>query len=64
MLHIAGIERGSMIGKILCEYYPCLDDRAAVNVLDLAAGTGLVGADIHPLGFRNIDGVGKWIRPK
>lgn len=53
----AGIDRNPTIAKILSEYFPTPKDRANARVLDLAAGTGLVGKDLHKVGFTNIDGV-------
>jgi len=53
----AGIDRNPTIAKILSEYFPTSKDRANARVLDLAAGTGLVGKDLHKVGFTNIDGV-------
>ena len=55
----AGIDRNPTIAKILSEYFPTPKDRANARVLDLAAGTGLVGKDLHKVGFTNIDGVGR-----
>ena len=57
----AGIDRNPTIAKILSEYFPTPKDRANARVLDLAAGTGLVGKDLHKVGFTNIDGVGRGI---
>ena len=56
----AGIDRNPTIAKILSEYFPTNKDRANARVLDLAAGTGLVGKDLHKIGFTNIDAVGKF----
>lgn len=55
----AGIDRNPIIAKILSEYFPKAEDRKNARVLDLAAGTGLVGQDLYKEGFTNIDGVGK-----
>ena len=57
----AGIDRNPTIAKILSEYFPTNKDRANARVLDLAAGTGLVGKDLHKIGFTNMDAVGKCI---
>ena len=56
----AGIDRNPIIAKILSEYFPKAEDRKNARILDLAAGTGLVGHDLYKEGFTNIDGVGKW----
>ena len=56
----AGIDRNPTIAKILSEYFPTNKDRANARVLDLAAGTGLVGKDLHKIGFTNMDAVGKF----
>ena len=40
-------ERNLRFAKILSEYFPTNKDRANARVLDLAAGTGLVGKDLH-----------------
>jgi len=53
----AGIDRNPTIAKILSEYFPTNKDRANARVLDLAAGTGLVGKDLHKIGFTNMDAV-------
>jgi len=53
----AGIDRNPIIAKILSEYFPKAEDRKNARVLDLAAGTGLVGQDLYKEGFTNIDGV-------
>merc|ERR1712198_188945 len=45
------------MAKILSEYFPKAEDRKNARVLDLAAGTGLVGQDLYKEGFTNIDGV-------
>jgi len=49
--------RFPILSKILSEYYPDRKERAGIKILDLAAGTGLVGKYIHPEGFTNIDGL-------
>jgi len=36
-------------------------ERAAIKILDLACGTGLVGKELHKLGFRHIEGVGEFL---
>jgi len=53
----AGIDRNPTIAKILSEYFPTAKDRSNARILDLAAGTGLVGKDLYKVGFTNIDGV-------
>merc|ERR1711973_173219 len=53
----AGIDRNPIIAKILSEYFPKAEDRKNARILDLAAGTGLVGQDLYKEGFTNIDGV-------
>merc|ERR1711942_297306 len=53
----AGIDRNPIIAKILSEYFPKAEDRKNARILDLAAGTGLVGHDLYKEGFTNIDGV-------
>ena len=53
-----GIDRNPTIAKILSEYFPTEKDKSTAKILDLAAGTGLVGKDLYKLGFTNIDGVG------
>ena len=57
----AGIDRNPTIAKILSEYFPTAKDRSNARVLDLAAGTGLVGRDLYKVGFTSIDAVGKWL---
>lgn len=53
----AGIDRNPTIAKILSEYFPTAKDKSNAKILDLAAGTGLVGKDLYKVGFTNIDGV-------
>ena len=55
----AGIDRNPVIAKILSEYFPTLKEKSNARILDLAAGTGLVGQDLYKMGFTNIDAVGK-----
>ena len=57
----AGIDRNPTIAKILSEYFPTLKDKSNAKILDLAAGTGLVGQDLSKVGFTNIDGAGKYM---
>jgi predicted TPR repeat methyltransferase len=52
-----GIDRNPTIAKILSEYFPTANDRSSARVLDLAAGTGLVGKDLSKVGFTNMDAV-------
>jgi len=52
----AGIDRNPIIAKILSEYFPTLKEKSNAKILDLAAGTGLVGQDLSKVGFTNIDG--------
>lgn len=54
------LARNRLIVKILQEYFPTLDERSKVRVLDLAAGTGLIGQVLSEVGFANIDAVGKY----
>jgi len=53
----AGIDRNPVIAKIMSEYFPTANDKAEAKVLDLAAGTGLVGKDLYKVGFTDIDAV-------
>ena len=59
MIREGGMVRNKVICKILHEYYPQEDKRKDLKVLDLAAGTGLIGDGLHKAGFTNIDGVGE-----
>ena len=55
----AGIDRGPIIAKILNEYFLSSEGRSNARVLDLAAGTGLVGETLNKVGFTNIDAIGR-----
>ena len=39
------------------QYFPDVSKRSSLKILDLAAGTGLVGEKLHELGFRDMDAV-------
>ena len=58
----AGIDRNPIIAKILSEYFPTLKEKSNARILDMAAGTGLVGQDLYKVGFTNIDGAGRYRR--
>ena len=49
--------RFEMIRKSVVGYFPEAESRADVKILDLAAGTGLVGEILHESGFRCFDAV-------
>ena len=38
--------------KLMCQYFPDKEKRGKIEVLDLAAGTGLVGEQLYPEGFK------------
>ena len=42
----------------MCQYFPDLETRGRMNIMDLAAGTGKVGKELSSKGFKNIDAVG------
>ena len=44
---------------ILNEYFLSSEGRSNARVLDLAAGTGLVGETLNKVGFTNIDAIGR-----
>ncbi|OWF42346.1 Williams-Beuren syndrome chromosomal region 27 protein-like [Mizuhopecten yessoensis] len=44
-----------LVAKSLAEFYP--EERRTVKVLDIGAGTGLVGVELQKLGFHTIDGL-------
>ncbi len=48
------------LAERLATLVPEAHARAELRILDVACGTGLVGLHLHALGFRNIDGVGKY----
>ena len=49
-----------IITKIISEYFPNGSDNSNMRVLDLAAGTGIVGPHLSKLGFKHIDAVGNY----
>ena len=49
--------RYQLLEETVLEYYPQADTRAHIKILDLAAGTGLVGEILHKCGFRCFDAV-------
>jgi len=42
--------------SFLAQYYP-EDKRETVSIIDIAAGTGRVGEELKPYGFKNVDGL-------
>ena len=60
LLVVAGSDRSSVVAKIISEYFPPGNDNSNKRVLDLAAGTGVVGPHLSKLGFKNIDAVGNY----
>ena len=49
--------RYQLLEETVLEYYPQADSRAHIKILDLAAGTGLVGEILYKCGFRCFDAV-------
>ncbi|XP_076461640.1 methyltransferase-like protein 27 [Babylonia areolata] len=43
------------VAKTISSLYPEQSQKESVRILDVAAGTGLVGVEMHKLGFRNMD---------
>ena len=41
--------------KLMLDYFPDPEVRERIEILDLAAGTGLVGERLHPEGFKCMD---------
>ena len=39
------------------ELFPCQAERSKVKILDLAAGTGMVGAELAKIGFKELYGL-------
>ena len=60
MIKSGNMVRNQIIGKILEEYFPDREQRSKLKVLDLAAGTGLIGDGLYEAGFTDIDGVGRF----
>lgn len=52
-----GTDRSSFVAKIICECFPPETDFAKLRVLDLAAGTGVLGPHLCQLGFKYIDAI-------
>ena len=41
--------------KLMLDYFPDAESRGNIQILDLAAGTGLVGERLYPAGFKCMD---------
>ena len=44
----------------MVEKFPDKLERSKIRIIDVAAGTGKVGAELAKFGFTHIDGVGKY----
>ena len=60
MIISAGSDRSFYIAKIISEFFPKNMDFSEFKVLDLAAGTGVVGSQLCKMGFQHLTGVGKY----
>ena len=43
--------------KLMMDYFPCPERRDTVKILELAAGTGMVGQHLFQKGFRCMDAI-------
>ncbi|KAL8561853.1 hypothetical protein ACOMHN_046978 [Nucella lapillus] len=50
-----GYRGAQKVAQTIADLYPQQSQRETVRILDVAAGTGLVGLEMHKLGFRNMD---------
>ena len=53
-----GVNGCDNVAKKLAQYIP-EEDRQKVKILDVAAGTGNVGAALKKFGFKIVDAIGK-----
>ena len=54
-----GFKRQYQLADKLKTFYPDEKERGNLKILDIAAGTGLVGVGLIKEGFKHIDAVGK-----
>ena len=54
-----GFKRQLQLAEKLASFYPDREIRKNLKILDIAAGTGLVGVGLIQEGFKKIDAVGK-----
>ena len=60
MITTAGSDRSFFVAKLIAEFFPSEIDFAKLKVLDLAAGTGVLGPHLSKMGFKKIDALGKF----
>ena len=53
-----GFQRQFQLAKKLAEYFPDVEQRKTLKILDIAAGTGLAGIGLYKEDFKNLDAVG------
>ena len=57
-----GFRRQFQLGEKVAEYFPNVEERKNLKILDIAAGTGLAGMGLYKQGFKNLDAVGNIFR--
>lgn len=62
MITSAGSDRSFYVAKIISEFFPPSKDFSDFKVLDLAAGTGVLGPRLRKTGFERLTAVGKFIK--
>ena len=62
MITSAGSDRSFYVAKIISEFFPPNKDFSDFKVLDLAAGTGVLGPHLRKIGFQHLTAVGKFIK--
>ena len=62
MITSAGSDRSLYVAKIISEYFPPNKDFSDFKVLDLAAGTGVLGPHLKKMGIQHLTAVGKVIK--
>ena len=62
MITSAGSDRSFYVAKIISEFFPPNKDFSDFKVLDLAAGTGVLGPRLRKMGFQHLTAVGKFIK--
>ena len=57
-----GFTRQFQLAEKLVDYFPDVEQRKSLKILDIAAGTGLAGMGLFKEGFKNLDAVGNNFR--
>ena len=57
MTHFKTKDRYDHVEKLMLAHFPVAERRPTVEILELAAGTGMVGQRLHRNGFRQMDAI-------